>query len=209
MSNKKRTRAVLFIDGSNWYHALKSIGVSSNSFHYPTFAQELVLDREVCGIRYYVGKVLTPPHERAKQERFIDSLKSQNVRVILGRIEQKRMSPKRNQVIKEISALLANPENKIPTNIATALDGLRRREIPYQTEKQVDVHIAVDLVSCAYRDEYDVAYLLSADGDFVPAVKEAKRQGKKVFVAGPVAGKQIREAADAFIPIKSERFWRC
>ncbi len=39
-------------------------------------------------------------------------------------------------------------------------------------EKQVDVAIAVDLVTMAFRDQYDVAYFLSADADFVSAVRE-------------------------------------
>ena len=35
--------------------------------------------------------------------------------------------------------------------------------------------IATDMISMAYDNEYDVAYLLSADGDYTPAVK--KNQG--------------------------------
>ncbi len=50
-------------------------------------------------------------------------------------------------------------------------------------EKQVDVAIAVDLVTMAFRDQYDVAYLLSVDADFVSAVREVQRLGKIVFAA--------------------------
>ena len=49
-------RALLFIDGSNFYHALKSIGLSTN-LNYPEFGRKLVQDRHLVGIRYYVGEV--------------------------------------------------------------------------------------------------------------------------------------------------------
>ena len=81
-----------------------------------------------------------------------------------------------------------------------------RKEIPYYVEKQVDVRIAVDLVIKAYQDEYDVAYLLSADGDFVPAVKEVRRVGKKVFAASTIQGAQLARAVDTFIPLPDKWF---
>jgi hypothetical protein len=43
--------------------------------------------------------------------------------------------------------------------------------------------LAVDMVRMAERNEYDTAYLLSADGDFTPAVKAVAEKGKKVFAA--------------------------
>ena len=38
-------------------------------------------------------------------------------------------------------------------------------------EKETDVNIAVQLVADAFRDVFDVAYVLSADTDLVPAMK--------------------------------------
>ena len=43
--------------------------------------------------------------------------------------------------------------------------------------------LAVDLVRMADRDEFDVAYLLAADGDYPPAVEAVMASGKKVFAA--------------------------
>jgi len=41
-------------------------------------------------------------------------------------------------------------------------------------EKETDVNIAVRLVADAFRDQYDVAYVLSADTDLVPAMSFAR-----------------------------------
>ena len=74
-------------------------------------------------------------------------------------------------------------------------------------EKQADVWIAVDLVSMAYRDEYDVAYLLSADADYVSAVREVIGMSKRVF---PVRSWAVRSAeldnVAKAIPLKRDWF---
>lgn len=43
-----------------------------------------------------------------------------------------------------------------------------------------DVYLAVDLVSGAYENLYDVAIIVSGDEDFVPALKKVQKLGKKV-----------------------------
>lgn len=43
-----------------------------------------------------------------------------------------------------------------------------------------DIHLASDLVEGACKDKYDVALLISGDEDFVPSIKIAQREGKKV-----------------------------
>ena len=47
-------------------------------------------------------------------------------------------------------------------------------------EKMVDVWLATDMVFYAAKDTYDVAILVSADGDLVPGVKRVCELGKKV-----------------------------
>ena len=54
--------------------------------------------------------------------------------------------------------------------------------IDYQI-KGDDVYLAVDLVSGAYENLYDVAIIVSGDEDFIPAIKLAQKNGKKVINA--------------------------
>ncbi len=46
-----------------------------------------------------------------------------------------------------------------------------------------DVYLAVDLVSGAYENLYDIAIIVSGDEDFVPAIQKAQKLGKKVINA--------------------------
>ena len=49
--------------------------------------------------------------------------------------------------------------------------------------KGEDILLACDMVKGAYSNQYDVAILISGDGDFVPAVQAVQDAGKPVIVA--------------------------
>ena len=75
--------------------------------------------------------------------------------------------------------------------------------------KTVDVMLAVDMVVMAERDEFDAAYLLSADGDFTHAVGVVRSAGKRVYVASPSSGAQLASVANAFIRLDRRWFKDC
>lgn len=50
-------------------------------------------------------------------------------------------------------------------------------------EKGIDIMLATDLLHFAWKDLYDVAILVSGDGDFTYALQEVKNIGKHVEVA--------------------------
>lgn len=97
----------------------------------------------------------------------------------------------------------------MPKEIRAELTQLSGETVFKYTEKQVDVRSAVDLVGKALRDEYDVAYLLSADGDFVPAVQEVRCLGKQIFAVSASSGQQLSNAVDTFIRLRSDWFHGC
>lgn len=199
-------RSTIFIDGSNWFHGLRKLGLDYRDLDYPRLAAKLLMRRRLVEIRYYIGQLTDDLRRIRRQQRVLAELRRQGIVVRLGRVERNAMAPENNPVARQLRDLLGAAAGTMAPELASELARLSAKSIPYYVEKQTDVRIAVDLVSMAYRDSYDVAYLLSADGDFVPAVAEARRIGKRVFAASPMRGHRLAGAADAFIHLPREWF---
>ena len=78
-------------------------------------------------------------------------------------------------------------------------------------EKGVDTRIATDMISLAWDNGYDVAALISSDGDFVPVVRFLASRGvKTVHAAFPPAGSELTQACwgNISIPSIAENFRR-
>ncbi|MFO0599229.1 MAG: NYN domain-containing protein [Myxococcaceae bacterium] len=78
--------------------------------------------------------------------------------------------------------------------------------------KGVDITLARDFLSHAYRDNFDAAVLVAGDADFVPLVEEVKRLGKQVFVlffAAHGTGDELKRHADTFFDFepKFRDYW--
>ncbi len=82
-------------------------------------------------------------------------------------------------------------------------------------EKGTDVNIAVDLLTGAFLDVYDVAILVSADADYIKAIEEVKRLGKHVEVTSFIKDgefnipQSLMKVADDIIPVTKEFLSSC
>lgn len=255
-TNKKPlARAVIFVDGSNFFRGMKEAGLSPAKLDYALFSQKLACAHEWIETRYYAGRVRQEGHPSVyrSQRQLLSRLdKLERVNYYLGRLEKRPITGAGGKLDQWLRALQKRPHINIP---AQAVKELRRiavnamgvwveldqwlralqerpdiavpaqavkelRRIAANTgttwvEKSVDVMIATDMVTMAYENKYDVAYLISADGDFTPAIEKIRKTGRRVCVAlprhdaKPRYGAQLAKAADAFIPLRGEFFEDC
>ncbi len=87
--------------------------------------------------------------------------------------------------------------------VTVRLGRLHRRNDGLLVEKGIDVAIAVESLCLAYENVYDIALLVSGDGDYVNLVEALKRKGKHVEVAmfkSQSAG-VLLEYVDVFHPL--------
>jgi len=146
-------RITIFIDGNNLYHNLKGIYKNTKKFiefNFQKFTSFLSNKRKIEGIFYYNA----------------------------------RLDESKNPSKYESQQRFFNKIKKIP-KFNLVLCKLLRRKIQgtdkfYYVLKEDDIYMAVDLVKGAFKDAYDTAILVSGDGDFVPAVKVAQEEGKKI-----------------------------
>jgi len=206
-------RALLFIDGNNWYHSLRDLGLHNVAgLDYAALSRKLVGPSEWLGTRYYIGQVRQVGNTQlyADQRRFLASLPATDRRISchLGRIEPRTV---RDQTAAELLQYLSHLPARLAPDVFHDLLALARRHqhATVMVEKAVDVMLAVDMVVMAERDEFDTAYLLSADGDFTHAVGAVRSAGKSIYVASPSSAAQLASVATAFIRLQRGWFDDC
>lgn len=205
---------MIFIDGNNWYHGIKSAGVLDPArLDYCKIATKLVGPaRSWLASRYYIGKVSAAWSQQllADQRRFMASFEAADARntVHYGRLERREV---RSEAAHELLAYLGALKTKIDPTVYRDLVSIgNRHKLAYtQVEKAVDVMLAVDLVIMAQRNEFDSAYILSADGDYTHAAKFVRDSGKKVFAAAATSGAQLAAVVNSFIRVDKGWFADC
>ncbi len=71
-------------------------------------------------------------------------------------------------------------------------------------EKETDVNFAMNVLEDALNDKFDIAYLVTADSDFVPLVKRIRQMPRKqviVFFPPERASNDLRNACDDARPL--------
>ena len=166
----ERKRVMVFIDGSNFYHALKTTRRDPRvDFRY--LVDALVgPDRELVRVYYYnapVNRAEVPEQYKRQQSFFGGIRRLPYFELRLGRLVRRAHG---------------------------------------MVEKGVDVRLATDMVAAGLRDRYDVAVLVTGDGDFADAVQIVKDAGKHVELAYPHVSNLARhllDVCDVFTPSRT------
>ena len=154
-------RIIVYIDGFNLYFGLKNKGWRKYYWlDVESLCRKLLLkNQKLTCTKYFTARISYPPDKEKRQNTFLEALDTlSGLEILYGRYQQKdRECP------------YCKKADKVPS------------------EKMTDVNIAVEMLSDAFNDNFDVALLLSADGDLVPAVRAVKAlvPAKKVIVAFP------------------------
>lgn len=186
-------RVAVFIDGSNFYHALRTtFGRTALRFDQLALALTNRLpERRLLRVYYYNAAYdqAADPTEYRKQQSFFSALRrTPYLSLCLGRLERRPI---------DWSGLKPEERGRLEQSLG--------RSLPERTyvEKGVDVQLAVDMAKLGVANTYDVAIIISGDGDFAAAVEFVKQQGKHVEL-GRVKDwpcERLRDACDVEVPI--------
>lgn len=207
-------RAVLFIDGNNWYHGLRAIRLPRLiDLDYAAISAKLLGPREWIGTRYYIGQMKQDWNrtDYANQRRFLSLIRQDDPRISvhLGRLEER---PVENPLAGELRDFVEENSESLAGRVRLELLELAEEyeDVTTLKEKAVDVMLAVDMYRMAVRDEYEAAYLLSADGDYTPAVRAITELGKTVYAVSPgLFSSALDGACRAFIKLDRQWFDTC
>src|SRR5947209_4310474 len=136
-------RAVVFIDGNNWFHSLRHARVQHRLLlDYRRIAEKLLGPREWVATRYYIGQIsqIANPILYAQQRSFLARLAQADPRIsiCLGRIEARTVA---NEAAVELRDYLAGLETKLDPTVFAALSDIATRH----SDATVFVAKAVDV----------------------------------------------------------------
>ena len=173
-------RVCIFIDGSNFYHALKEANLPVRVDLGKLGVKLTGTDRRHIHTYYYNAPLIRPRRDDPQYD-----AKDQRCR------KQQRF----------FNALRFIP------NLTFKRGWLRRLPDGGQVEKGVDVMLATDMLTLAFKDRYDVAILVSSDADYKHAVEAVKFEIGKTVELRQVEGSKAYDlitAASAYIPITAD-----
>lgn len=197
----------VFVDGANWYNHLREIGLHPPGIDIEKVSLKLTRGRQLVRIEYFIPLIDSSGGKayKANQQLLSDLAKKRLVTVNLGYIDRHLET---NECARELLAYLSGLRERLPGPVYRFLVELGRRHARRVVfrEKGIDVALACKMVEMAMNNVYDVAYLLSGDGDYRPAVHMVRGMGKRVFAADPAIGERRRAACDVAVRLRSEWF---
>lgn len=165
-------KAMLFIDFQNFdinMHDFyrKNPGLTEPKITYPKLAKELCSkvnldDVNLIKTFLFAYKPCNELMQLPKYSNFYNWLNGMKNKPYMEVIEG-------NQVVRQVN-------KSIPINIADTSTYITE-------EKGTDINIAVNMISKAYTNAYDIAILVSGDTDYVPVVNQLHNIGKIVILA--------------------------
>jgi uncharacterized LabA/DUF88 family protein len=173
-------RAAVYIDGFNFYHALDGLARPHLKWlDHSKLARLLVAGRRETIVRIVFCTAVRKdkPEKRERHWVYLKALQGAGVELLVGHFSKEKRSC---------------------WNCRDSWE--------HPTEKEGDVSLALAVIDDAYRDVYDVAYLITADGDQAPTVRllkqrfaaTANRPAKRLITVAPPERKhnfKIRDEA--------------
>jgi len=154
-------RVIAYIDGYNLYYGLREEDLASSRWLDLRGLSESLLwpEQRLVLVRYFTTRVKNDPGAARRQSIYIDALRARGgIEIDFGFFSSK----------------------------TTACKGCGRRWSK-SVEKKTDANIAVRLLNDAYDNRFDMALVISGDGDLSPAIEAVRYRNpeKRVLVATP------------------------
>lgn len=166
-------RTCVFVDGFNLYHAISDLGRNHLKWlNLRQLSREFAPSpvHEVGRVLYFSAYAKWLPAAYSRHQEYVRALEAMEVEPLLSRFKRK--------------------------DRGCRSCGNRWKS---HEEKETDVSIGVNLLDAAYQDEFDQAFLVSADSDLVRAVQLVRKRfpRKTIRILTPPGRQSSRELIDA------------
>jgi uncharacterized LabA/DUF88 family protein len=156
-------KAIFFIDGFNLYHSLIDPRFNDRLSKYKwldlvKLSKRFLQSQEVLADVYYFTALCSwNEDKRNRHQLYMHALENAGIKIILGKFK----------------------------GVSKTCRAICKRTYKTFEEKRTDVNIAIHLLSLV--KQYDIAYLMTADSDLIPAIEEIKKSypEKRIVVVIP------------------------
>jgi uncharacterized LabA/DUF88 family protein len=183
---RKSKRLCVYLDGFNLYFGMKDSGFDHCKW-LDIHALSILLKNDIHiinQVKYFTARVTNNPSKQRRQTLYLDALATTPIKLIYGQYKTE--------------------EVECPECFY---------QHPHSKEKMTDVNIATHMIIDAYKNEYDVALLISGDSDLVPPVREIKANfpNKEILVAFPPRRRsnELHKIANSSFVISKGKLEQC
>lgn len=151
----EKQKVIVYVDGFNFYYGLKKRARWKRYYwidFVKLFESFMREDQELVAVKYFSAKVDDLGKSLRQNAMFQANKENKKFKLILGKYLKK------------------------PFQCFNC-----HRTIHTHEEKETDVRIATQIVADAYKKNCDIAIVVSADSDMIPAIELALEAGQKVF----------------------------
>jgi len=211
--SEQKPRAIVFIDGNNFYHNTKILGLEPKFIDFHKLSKLLTKQFNCNLVRsiYYnsVPSIKDGEQMYYNHQKFLSEIRA------LPNFEAKTRKLQRHsnqEIIQEKERLISSLgtckvcEPLIKGFCSDCIGGIKKRE------KGIDVMIAVDMLFLSLvKNECDCCILISGDADFIPVMQLISSNNKKVYTSSVIPGYsyELRSSFKYFILTKDILFKEC
>ncbi len=157
-TKEEKQRVIVYVDGFNFYYGLKD--PKWKKYYWidivKLFEQFMLPHQELMAVKYFSARSYHIDKSKRQDAFFQANKENPKFKLILGKYLKKQIT-------------CFNCQNIIHTH----------------EEKESDVRFATQIVADAYQKNCDIAIVVSADSDMIPAIELAKEVNTKVFIYFP------------------------
>ncbi|MDO8537944.1 MAG: NYN domain-containing protein [archaeon] len=202
-----KKKAILFIDGSNFYHGLKQNNFF-NSFSYKSFFEELLKEFDIQKVYFYdaIKSRGIEQEQYSKQQAFHEHLRKEIPAIVIRTRKLKYLGINdRVEKTKKNTNFCKDCKPKLEKFLQNA--GLTKSS----KEKGIDILLVTDMIKGAFQEQFQTALLATGDADYVPAVELVQTLKKEVINLHFYAGSsgELRNICNSHKLIQADAKGKC
>ena len=148
-----KKRISIYIDGANFVYGIKTLNKKYSDFMFD-FEK---LAKEICG----ENQIIKVNYYNASLKRKLNLNKWERQQKLFNRLKK----------LKKFNVILCKRQKR-----------LNKLDEEFYSIKGDDIHLAIDMILDATKDNYDKGILISGDGDFAPLVRAIKTLKKDIEI---------------------------